>query len=178
MMNRRTFLATVTAVGGAALYGERVPPRTAKDPATLDKKVRAAAHSPKAAKAAAAAIRYASMQNGKPYVWGGTGPDVFDCSGLVMMAYRSAGIDLPRTSQQQWADGHRVGSPVPGDLVFFPGTDGTWSAPGHVGLVVRPGWMWQAYASGTPVGLYPFGTGKALPGTGPGDVVGYTRPAA
>ena len=52
----------------------------------------------------AAAIGFAEQQLGKPYLWGGTGPDAFDCSGLVMMAYRAAGIDIARTSQQQWVD--------------------------------------------------------------------------
>ena len=45
------------------------------------------------------AIAYAEAQIGKPYLWGGTGPDAFDCSGLVMMAYRQAGVDIPRTSR-------------------------------------------------------------------------------
>ena len=40
-------------------------------------------------------------------LWGGTGPDAFDCSGLAMMAYRAAGLTIPRTSQQQWAAGPR-----------------------------------------------------------------------
>ena len=73
--------------------------------------------------AVAAAIAFAREQLGKPYLWGGTGPDAFDCSGLVMMAYRAAGISIPRTSQQQWAWGPQVpASQVkPGDLVFFAG---------------------------------------------------------
>ena len=55
--------------------------------------------------AVAVAIAYAEAQIGKPYLWGGTGPDAFDCSGLVMMAYRQAGVIIPRTSQAQWAWG-------------------------------------------------------------------------
>ena len=77
--------------------------------------------------AVATAISFAEQQLGKPYLWGGTGPDAFDCSGLVMMAYRAAGIDIARTSQDQWITEQRVpASQVqPGDLVFFAGSDGT-----------------------------------------------------
>ena len=48
------------------------------------------------------AVSYAEAQLGKPYLFGGTGPAAFDCSGLVMMAYRAAGVNIPRTSQAQW----------------------------------------------------------------------------
>jgi cell wall-associated NlpC family hydrolase len=126
----------------------------------------------------ATAIAYARSQAGKPYLWGGTGPGAFDCSGLVMEAYAAAGITIPRTSQEQWAAGPRVSSPQPGDLVFFPGSDGTWSSPGHVGLVTGHHLMIQAYAPGIPIGAYPFGTASALGGTQAGDVIGYTRPWA
>ncbi len=118
---------------------------------------------------AAAAIAYAEQQLGKPYQWGGTGPDAFDCSGLVMMAYRAAGIDIPRTSQQQWAWGPRV-SPSqvrPGDLVFFAGSDGTRTSPGHVGLVIGGGLMIEAYATGFPIRIAPY-SGR--------DPVGFTQP--
>ncbi len=121
--------------------------------------------------AAATAVAFARAQLGKPYVWGGTGPDGFDCSGLVMMAYQSAGISIPRTSEDQWADLPHVSSPQPGDLVFFPGSDGTWAAPGHVALVIGGGQMIQAYATGTPVEISP------LNGDGAGGIVGYARPA-
>ena len=117
------------------------------------------------------AIAYAEQQLGKPYQWGATGPDAFDCSGLVMMAYRAAGIDIPRTSQQQWAAGPRVSSSdvQPGDLVFFAGADGTPTAPGHVGLVIGKGLMIEAYATGYPIRIAPYGDR---------DPVGFTRPWA
>ncbi|MGO8961488.1 MAG: C40 family peptidase [Streptosporangiaceae bacterium] len=121
--------------------------------------------------AAATAIAYAEQQLGKPYQWGGTGPDSFDCSGLVMMAYRAAGIDLPRTSEQQWAHGPRISrSQVrPGDLVFFAGSDGTIKSPGHVGLVIGGGLMIEAYATGYPIRIAPYGDRQP---------VGFTRPWA
>jgi peptidoglycan DL-endopeptidase CwlO len=124
----------------------------------------------------AAAISFAEAQLGKPYLFGGTGPDAFDCSGLVMMAYRAAGVDIPRTSQQQWLWGPRVpASEVePGDLVFFAGGDGTPTAPGHVGLVVGHDEMIEAYATGFAIRVSAFGTPAAAPGdTNP---VGFTRP--
>ena len=121
--------------------------------------------------AVATVIAYARQQLGKPYLWGGTGPDAFDCSGLVMMAYRAAGFDIPRTSQQQWAWGPRVkASQVqPGDLVFFAGVDGTPTSPGHVGLVIGNGLMIEAYATGFPIRIAPY---KYR------DPVGFTSPWA
>jgi cell wall-associated NlpC family hydrolase len=127
------------------------------------------------AAAASVAIAYARAQLGKPYVWGGTGPYGYDCSGLVMEAYASAGVSIPRTSQDQWAAGHRVSTPGPGDLVFFAGSDGTTSAPGHVGLVIGPDQMIEAYATGYPIRVSAFGDSAAAPGDE--YPVGYTSPA-
>jgi cell wall-associated NlpC family hydrolase len=117
------------------------------------------------------AISFARQQLGKPYLWGGTGPDAFDCSGLVMMAYRAAGINIPRTSQAQWAWGPRVpaGHEQPGDLVLFAGSDGTRQSPGHVGLVIGKGMMIEAFASGFPIRIARY-TGR--------QPVGFTRPWA
>jgi cell wall-associated NlpC family hydrolase len=128
--------------------------------------------------AIATVLAYARQQLGKPYLWGGTGPDAFDCSGLMMMAYRAVGISIPRTSQQQWAWGPKIpASQVqPGDLVFFAGSDGTQTAPGHVGVVIGKGMMIEAYATGYPVRVSPYGTPGAA--AGDGNPVGFTRPSA
>lgn len=122
------------------------------------------------------AVSYAEQQLGKPYLFGGTGPSAFDCSGLVMMAYRAAGVNIPRTSQEQWKLLPHVAANkvIPGDLVFFAGSDGTPTAPGHVGLVIGKNTMIEAYATGTPIRVSVFGTAKSAPGDGA--VVGYAQP--
>jgi len=128
--------------------------------------------------AVATAISYAEDQIGKPYLFGGAGPDAFDCSGLVMMAYRTAGINIARTSQEQWVTEVRVpASQVePGDLVFFAGADGTVTSPGHVGLVIGNGEMVEAYATGFPIRISTYGKPSSAPGDQ--DPVGFTRPWA
>jgi cell wall-associated NlpC family hydrolase len=105
------------------------------------------------------AIDYAAAQLGKPYVWGGTGPAGYDCSGLVMMAYRAAGIDLPRTTYQQVYAGTPVYSAAglePGDLLFVPGSDGTAEHPGHVGMYIGSGLVIQAPQTGENIKITQF----------------------
>ncbi|GAA3442195.1 NlpC/P60 family protein [Planomonospora venezuelensis] len=92
-------------------------------------------------------LDYALAQRGKPYLWGGTGPDAFDCSGIVYMAYRSVGLTIPRTTFGQWPFGVKIaaGEEQAGDLVFFNSGPGTGpDRPGHVGMVVSPGKMIEA----------------------------------
>jgi len=98
------------------------------------------------------AYRWALTQKGHPYVWGGTGPG-YDCSGLVMMAYRHAGISLPRTTFGMLASPLlvRVIHPRMGDLAFY----GT----GHVELFRRWGYTFGAHDYGTTVGLIHYGWG-------------------
>jgi peptidoglycan DL-endopeptidase CwlO len=124
-------------------------------------------------------LAYAEAQLGKPYVYGATGPDAFDCSGLAMMAYRAAGITIPRTATAQWAYGTQIpASQVqPGDLVFFAGADGTPAAPGHVGIVLNPAahTMINAYTTAFPVEEDTYGLPTSKGGLSP--VVGFTRPA-
>lgn len=95
--------------------------------------------------AAATAVRTAVAQVGKDYVWGATGPDNFDCSGLTQYSWRSAGVSLPRTSQEQMT----VGSPVkpgdeqPGDLML--------PEPGHITMCIGGGKLVEAPHSGAKV---------------------------
>ncbi len=99
---------------------------------------------PAASGTVVAALSFAARQLNAPYLWGGTGPGGFDCSGLSQAAYGAAGIALPRVAQQQFDAGPAVppGSAVePGDLIFFG--DGPATVD-HVGLYVGGGEMIEA----------------------------------
>lgn len=94
---------------------------------------------------AAKALSWAFKQAGKPYIWGGTGPAGFDCSGLAMMSYEHAGIPIPRTTFEMLASSKLVSTsnPQPGDLAFY--------GSGHVELFVKSGETWGAHQSGTVI---------------------------
>jgi cell wall-associated NlpC family hydrolase len=84
---------------------------------------------------AGAAVDYALAQVGDAYVWGATGPDGFDCSGLTMMAWAQAGVSLPHSSSMQMSSGTPVSQSqlLPGDLVFY------YSPVSHVGIYIGNG---------------------------------------
>jgi cell wall-associated NlpC family hydrolase len=102
---------------------------------------------------AAAAVAFARAQLGKPYVWGATGPNSYDCSGLVQAAWAAAGVALPRTTYEQIDAGTRI--PVsdlqPGDLVFY------YSGVSHVGMYVGGGEIIHAPHPGAAVEYAPVG---------------------
>jgi peptidoglycan DL-endopeptidase CwlO len=106
-----------------------------------------------AIRGAPAVLTYAYEQLGKPYQWGASGPDSFDCSGLTYAAYEQAGVAIPRTSEQQWlALAHVPSSSMrPGDLVFFNPGEFAAGLPGHVGIYIGAGRMIDAPHTGTVV---------------------------
>ncbi|MFD0316826.1 C40 family peptidase [Streptomyces flavalbus] len=93
------------------------------------------------------ALAFARAQIGKPYVWGATGPDSYDCSGLTQAAWNAAGISLPRTTYDQVNAGTTVSlsSAQPGDLVFF------YDDVTHVGIYIGNGMMIHAPKPGAYV---------------------------
>ncbi len=101
-------------------------------------------------RAAGLAVDYAQAQLGTPYLWGGGTPAGFDCSGLVQAAYHVAGLELPRTAQQQYDAGPRLPAAAPlqpGDLVFF----GSPTSVTHVGIVAADNQMIDAPHTGAVV---------------------------
>ncbi|MGS2614057.1 NlpC/P60 family protein [Micromonospora sp. LZ34] len=113
--------------------------------------------------AARIAIRTACAQVGDPYVWGATGPNSFDCSGLTQYAYKAAGIHLTHFTGAQWNEGKAISrsDARPGDLVFF------FSDLHHVGLYLGNDTMVHAARAGKPVNVSSINT---MP------VAGFRRP--
>ncbi|MGI8722805.1 MAG: NlpC/P60 family protein [Geodermatophilaceae bacterium] len=99
--------------------------------------------------AARIAVETAYAQLGDTYVWGGDGPDEFDCSGLTMYSYAAAGVSLPHSSKSQSTMGVAVSRDelLPGDLVFY------YSPVSHVAIYVGDGQIIHAYNFGSPVSL-------------------------
>ncbi|AEA28647.1 C40 family peptidase [Pseudonocardia benzenivorans] len=128
--------------------------------------------------AAGAAIAFALKEVGKPYVWGATGPNTYDCSGLMLRAFQAAGIELPRVSRDQYnAGGHvPVRDAQPGDLLFYATDPSDPSTIHHVTLYMGDDKMVEAPYTGASVRvqpvpwnyreLVPFAT---RPGTTPND---------
>jgi peptidoglycan DL-endopeptidase CwlO len=97
------------------------------------------------------AVAFAYAQIGKPYVWGGTGPNGFDCSGLVQAAWAAAGVAIPRTTYEDWDDLPHipVSQMVPGDLIIY-------NDEGHVGMYVGDGYIIDAPHTGLDVERVPY----------------------
>lgn len=89
----------------------------------------------------------AATLNGIPYVYGGTTPAGFDCSGFTQYIFNKVGISLPRTAERQRQFLTPVTNPQPGDLVFF-------GAPAyHNGIYAGNGMLWDSPKTGSKVSL-------------------------
>ena len=111
---------------------------------------------------ASTAIATAMTYLGVPYVWGGESYGGVDCSGLTMLAWESAGVDLPHLSRAQYGYGTHVslGDMEAGDLIFWS-SDGTQSGIYHVAMYLGDGQMIEAPTFGVPVrvtGVYSWGS--------------------
>ncbi|WP_406348419.1 NlpC/P60 family protein [Streptomyces sp. NBC_00144] len=109
------------------------------------------------------AVKFATDQIGKPYVWGAAGPKSFDCSGLTSQAWAAAGDPIPRTSQEQWKQlPHvQVKDMRPGDLIIY------FSDATHVGMYIGDGAMVNAPRPGRNV---------TIGGAGSMPILGVVRP--
>ena len=98
-------------------------------------------------------LTVARAQIGVPYVWGGSTPAGFDCSGLVQWVYAQAGISLPRTAQEQYDATDRLSAAelVPGSLLFFRSTYPSPDEITHVGIYLGNGLMLNAPVEGDVV---------------------------
>ena len=100
---------------------------------------------------AASVVEFVRSQVGKAYVFGSVGPNAYDCSSLVMAAYKRIGISLPHYSVDQYGYGYAVSmnNLQPGDLLFYT-TNGTGNIS-HVGVYIGDGMM--VHASSPSVGV-------------------------
>jgi cell wall-associated NlpC family hydrolase len=116
----------------------------------------------------AAVIAFASQQVGLPYLWGGSGPAAWDCSGLVQAAYRRAGVLLTHDAAAQYtataATAVPLGALRPADLVFFGRSAGTIH---HVGIAIDASHMLDAPYTGTVVRIDPVAAPDLLVATRP-----------
>ena len=108
---------------------------------------------PYASSIATQALEFALAQLGKPYQWGGTGPGTFDCSGLTMRAYESAGVDLPHFAAFQYQASHPLtyGELQPGDLLFWATDPSDSNTIYHEAIYLGGGKMVQAPKTGWDV---------------------------
>lgn len=154
-------IAAASAVGGQSAANQVIEAIQAATPPAATTTIAEVAGTAQGEKA----VAEAESQIGVPYVWGGETPGVgFDCSGLVQWAWAKAGVDIPRTTEEQWPD--MVHVPLtelqPGDLLYYYNLDGD-SEVDHVVMYVGSG-PWgvdttiAAAHTGTDIALAPLFT--------------------
>lgn len=146
--------AAAKAKAEAAERASRAAERTTLQPATGSSSsgtttAATTSYSSNATGSAASVVAFARAQVGDAYVSGGTGPNSWDCSGLVQAAFRTVGVDLPRVSQSQSTAGTQVSlsNLQPGDILYWGGAGSAY----HVGIYVGGGQFVGAQNSSTGV---------------------------
>ncbi|MEU2676133.1 C40 family peptidase [Streptomyces sp. NPDC007107] len=141
--------AAAKAKAEAAERASRTAERTTLSASTASSGSSSSSVSNSATGSAASVIAFAQSQIGDAYVSGGTGPNSWDCSGLVQAAFGSVGIDLPRVSQSQSTAGTQVSldNLQPGDILYWGGAGSAY----HVGIYVGGGQFVGAQNSSTGV---------------------------
>lgn len=135
------------AVGAGALPGTPAP-AAASTPVWTTSPATGGSYATRQQRRAQAAVRFARKQIGDRYRWGGNGPSVWDCSGLIVGSWRKGGVRLPRTTQAIYRKVRKKVSYKrlrPGDVLFF------YSGRGHAGIYVGKGSMIHAPSSGKRV---------------------------
>ncbi|WP_326566698.1 NlpC/P60 family protein [Amycolatopsis rhabdoformis] len=142
---RTALTATALAAALSATAGPALATTASAAPAATSASTAAAA------RPGAAALARAMTQKGKPYAWGAAGPNAYDCSGLVVWAFKQVGVTLPHSSRLQSTRGTAVAKSAlqPGDLVFF------YTPVSHVGIYAGGGNVLHASRPGQPVKISP-----------------------
>ncbi|MET9817269.1 MULTISPECIES: NlpC/P60 family protein [unclassified Streptomyces] len=142
----RKLLNSLTAAQRARMEADQE-----RDDAAAGVSDSAATYNGPASGRAKAALDFAYAQLGKPYEWGSTGPNSFDCSGLTGASWRAAGVSLPRTVKQQYDAGRKVARSdmQPGDIIYW------YNDNQHNGMYVGNGKAIHAPRTGKNVEIVP-----------------------
>lgn len=151
---------TATTTDAATPDNATTDQSTTTEQSTTEDSTSTSTSTPAATPSASGVIGIAKQYIGVPYVYGGTTPAGFDCSGFVQYVYAQAGKSLPRVTTAQQAATTPVSDPQPGDLVFFG------SPAYHVGIYLGNGMMIDAPSTGKSISIRPVFDG----------VSGYGRP--
>ncbi|MFJ3658739.1 NlpC/P60 family protein [Streptomyces nigra] len=146
LIKARQLLNSLTAAQRASMEAAQE-----RDDAAAGVSDSAATYNGPASGRAKTALDFAYAQLGKPYEWGSTGPNSYDCSGLVGAAWRSAGVSLPRTVKEMYDAGRKVSKSdlQPGDIIYW------YNDTQHNGMYVGNGKAIHAPRTGKNIEIVP-----------------------
>ncbi len=144
--------STLSSRGSAGESSSRSASRSSGSSSEASTGSTASTSAPAASSSGSSAIAIGQRYAGTPYVYGGSAPGGFDCSGFVQYVHRQMGISLPRTAAAQANAGRRVSASEarPGDIVNFGGSGGVY----HNGIYAGNGMMLDAPRTGKTVGMH------------------------